>query len=173
MRRVNDSTEAPNWYETVGLRGYRRCGGCRVKLEIPADAHVCWDFLWIVYIHTWNAGLLPRPWIKRQYARTPKLYHSILPGKLHYGTKLLIFLPNKYIITHLFAENPNRSTLTRTWFDGMCSGFEDWTMMGWWGFWPEEGRGTHSVKFVSCVDDMPTRIPYLALQALFVAVSLF
>ena len=40
MRRVNNGTEAPDWYETVGLRGYRGRGGCRVKLEVPADAHV-------------------------------------------------------------------------------------------------------------------------------------
>ena len=49
----------------------------------------------------------------------------------------------------LFAENPNLSTLTRTWFGGQSTGLEETVMMGALGSWPDDGRGEERVIFVS------------------------
>lgn len=51
----------------------------------------------------------------------------------------------------LFAENPNLSTLTRTWFGGQSTGLEETAMMGALGSCPDDGRGEERVIFASGV----------------------
>jgi hypothetical protein len=49
----------------------------------------------------------------------------------------------------LFAENPKRSTLTRTWFDGHWRGTGDAVITGVCGFCPDIERGEQRVTFNS------------------------